>query len=49
MKITDVRINKTFNDEGNLKGYASVNFDNQFAITGIRISDGKNGLFATMP
>ena len=46
---TTVKINKTFNGEGNLKGIASVNFDDCFAVTGIRIIDSQKGLFVSMP
>jgi len=46
---TTVKINKTFNGEGNLKGLASVNFDDCFAMTGIRILDSQKGLFVSMP
>jgi len=46
---TTVKINKTFNGEGNLRGIASVNFDDCFAVTGIRIIDSKKGLFVSMP
>ena len=46
---TTVKINKTFNGEGNLKGIASVNFDDCFAVTGIRIINSQKGLFVSMP
>jgi len=48
MKITSVRINKTFEDR-NLKGIASVNFDEKFAVAGIRIMNSDKGLFVAMP
>jgi len=46
---TTVKINKTLNGDGNLKGIASVNFDDCFAVTGIRIIDSQKGLFVSMP
>lgn len=48
MKVTEVRLNKT-NGEGNLKAFASVTFDESFVVHGLRIVDGKNGLFVAMP
>lgn len=46
---TTVKINRTFNDDGNLKAIASANFDDCFAVTGIRILDSQKGLFVSMP
>ena len=46
---TTIKINKTFTDHGNLKGIASANFDDCFAVTGIRILDSQKGLFVSMP
>ena len=40
---------KLCNKPGNLKGIASVVIEEQFAIRDIRIVDGKNGLFLSMP
>lgn len=34
---------------GNLKGLASVSVGEGFAVTGIRILEGENGLFVSMP
>jgi len=48
MKAT-VKINKTFSNNGNLKGIASANFDDCFAVTGIKIRDSQKGLFVSMP
>lgn len=33
----------------NIKAYASATIGGSFVITGIRVCDGKNGLFAQMP
>lgn len=48
MKI-DVRINSLTPGEGNVKAIASANLDDCFAIRNIRIMEGKNGLFVSMP
>lgn len=46
--ITDVRVN-TFESNSNVKAYASVTLCECFAINGIKIVEGKNGLFVSMP
>jgi len=52
MQITEVKI---FPREGNdpesakLKAYASITFDEAFVVRGLKIIDGKNGLFVVMP
>lgn len=46
---TTIKINRTFDDSGNLKAIASANFDDCFAVTGIRILDSQKGLFVSMP
>lgn len=48
MKI-DVRINSLTPGEGNVKAIASVNLDDCFAVKNIRVIEGKNGLFVSMP
>jgi stage V sporulation protein G len=45
----DVRINALRNDDTHIKGYASANIGGAFAIHGISIIEGKNGLFMSMP
>lgn len=47
MKITEIRINKVTKD--NLRGFASITFDESLCVTGVRILEGKNGLFVSMP
>lgn len=44
-----VRINSLRNDDTHIKGYASANIAGAFAIHGISIIEGKNGLFMSMP
>ena len=48
MKI-DVRINSLTPGDGNVKAIASANLDDCFAVKNIRVVEGKNGLFVSMP
>lgn len=48
LQVTEVRINKT-NGDTSLKAFASVTFGGAFVVHGVRVIDGKNGLFVTMP
>ena len=48
MKITDIRVRKTYN-EGKMKAIVSVTFDDQFVIHDIKIINGENGIFIAMP
>lgn len=48
MQITDVRIRRIDNDT-TLKGEAAVTIGGDLAIHGIKIVEGKNGLFLSMP
>lgn len=48
MKITETKI-FPLNNGGNLQAFASVTFDNEFVVTGIRLLEGKNGYFISMP
>lgn len=47
MKITDVRIR--LKDETKLKGVASITIDECFVVHDIKVIDGKDGLFISMP
>ena len=47
MKITDVRIR--LKDESKLKGIASITFDEFFVVHDIKVIEGKDGLFISMP
>ena len=44
----DVKISSLKTD-GNIKAFASVNLNEEFAVTGIKVMDGSNGLFVAMP
>ncbi len=47
--ITQINVKPIFEREDNLRGVASVTFDNAYTIHGLRVMDGKNGLFVSMP
>ncbi len=49
MKISDVRIRKITDGDGKLKAIASVTIDDSFVIHDIKIIDGTEGLFISMP
>lgn len=49
MKITAVKINKAQNQERKLKAYATVTFDDQFVVHGIKVIEGDDKTFIAMP
>lgn len=49
MQITDVRLKKTSNSGSKMKAVASITFDNEFVVHGIKIIDSQKGLFIAMP
>lgn len=49
MEITSVKVKKEEREGSRMKGRASVLIDDGLAIHNIRIIEGKNGLFITMP
>lgn len=48
MNITDVRIKKTKGDTS-IKAFASVTIDDAIVVHDLKIVEGKNGLFVSMP
>ena len=48
MNITDVRITRLESD-GKIRAMVSVTFDECFVVTGLKVLDGSNGLFVSMP
>lgn len=45
-----VNVQRVAESEGsNLKAYANIIFENSFKVAGVKVFEGKNGLFATMP
>jgi len=47
VEITEIRV--TLRDEDKLRGFANVTFDNAFVIRGMKIIQGNNGYFVSMP
>ncbi|TET98988.1 MAG: septation regulator SpoVG [Candidatus Stahlbacteria bacterium] len=47
MDITEVRV--TLREEPRLKAFVNVTFDNDFVVRGMKVIEGKNGLFVAMP
>ena len=48
MNITDVRIRLVNNDE-KLKAVASITIDNEFVVHHLKVINGKEGFFLSMP
>jgi stage V sporulation protein G len=48
MDITDVRVKKVGN-EGKLKAYVSVTFDDSFVVHNLKVINGQSGIFVAMP
>lgn len=47
MNITEVRI--TLRDEEKLKAFASITFDDSFVVRGLKVINGAQGYFVSMP
>ncbi|WP_407928328.1 septation protein SpoVG family protein [Archaeoglobus neptunius] len=47
-EITEVRIYKA-KGNGSVKAFASVSFDNEFVVKGLRVVEGERGLWVSMP
>jgi stage V sporulation protein G len=47
VEITEVRI--TLRDEEKLKAFANVTFDDAFVVRGLKVINGTNGYFVSMP
>jgi len=48
MKITEVKVSPA-KDNGRLKAYATIVFDNDFIVRDLKIIEGDKGLFVSMP
>jgi len=48
MEITEIKVFPT-KDEGRLKAYATIIFDNCFIIRDLKVIEGQKGLFVSMP
>lgn len=50
MKITDTRVFPVNSKKGsNLVAFGSITFDDLFVVSGLKLVEGKNGLFLSMP
>ncbi len=49
MKITDVRVRLVTKEEVKLKAVASITIDECFVVHDIKVIEGKDGLFISMP
>lgn len=49
MKITDIRIRLVNKEDTKLKAVATLTIENGLAIHDIKVIDGKDGLFISMP
>ena len=47
MEITEVRI--TLKNEEKLKAFASITFDDSFVVRGLKVINGSQGYFVSMP
>ncbi len=47
MKITEININ--IRDEDKLKAFVNITFEDVFVVRGLKVIQGKNGLFVCMP
>jgi len=47
VKVTEVRI--TPRDDGRLKAFANITFDDCFVVRGLKVIEGDNGNFVSMP
>ncbi|PKM80997.1 MAG: transcriptional regulator [Firmicutes bacterium HGW-Firmicutes-14] len=48
MNITEIRMRKNLTDS-NIKAFASITIDDSLVVHDIKIIEGKNGLFISMP
>ncbi len=49
MQITDIKIRKTFSDEGPMKAIVSVTFDGELALHDVKVINTKDKFFIVMP
>ena len=49
IELSKYGVNLTTDKDSNIKGYASVVVDNQFALNGIKIIKGSKGMFVALP
>lgn len=49
MKISDIRIKLVEKDDSKLKAFASITIDDCFVVHDIKVIEGKEGYFISMP
>ena len=49
MEVTEVRVKLAADEQENLLAYCSVIFDDSFIVTDLKVIDGNNGVFVSMP
>ena len=49
MQITDIKIRKTFSNDGPMKAIVSVTFDNELALHDIKVINTRDKFFIVMP
>lgn len=49
MEVTEVRVRKVGDGEGRVRARCSVVLDGQFVVHGVKLIEGENGLFVSMP
>ena len=49
MDITNIDVYPFKGKKSNLKAYVNVEFDEEFVVKGLKVLDGKKGLFVSMP
>lgn len=49
LNITEVRVYPYEAENGKLKAFATITFDNAFVIRNLKVISGKDGLFVAMP
>ena len=47
MKITEIRVSLC--NEERLKAFANITFDDEFVVRGLKVIEGHNGFFVSMP
>lgn len=49
MKITECQIHRVKSDKSSLVAFANITIDDELVIKGLKVVDGKKGLFVSMP
>lgn len=49
MKVTEVRVKLTDDDDDRLKAFCSITLDNEFVVRDIKVIEGGDGYFVAMP